>query len=307
MPGHLQGKSYEDHRYPKTSHNEVSIPFLLDSGSTISLIPENLTAALDMTSIQRCQRLKVNQTQGQVHIFEKIQVPLQIGNIRQNSILYIVRSYLPYAILGTPELQKFHISMDFYSNTLTQDGFILKYNQNVSGQKFHESAFNHTLTLTDDMSCQKPLQAPSKINQTILSQQGHCCLDVKTLSDYDDIKFNHYTTEENLQLEGLLDNFKDIFARNRYDVGKVRWEPQRVILTSELPISLRPYRASPRDNNEIQKQVQELLEAKLIKESCSSYSSPVTLAYKKGEGKTRLCIDYRKINAITKTDSEPLP
>ncbi|GFW29443.1 hypothetical protein TNCV_743851 [Trichonephila clavipes] len=48
--------------------------------------------------------------------------------------------------------------------------------------------------------------------------------------------------------------------------------------------------------------------AGLIKESNSCYSSPVTLAYKRDEKqKTRLCIDYRKLNAICKTDAEPLP
>lgn len=51
------------------------------------------------------------------------------------------------------------------------------------------------------------------------------------------------------------------------------------------------YRASPKDNAGIQKQVQELLETKLIKESCSSYSPQVTFVYKKGECKTRLCGD----------------
>lgn len=302
MPGHL--KSYKKQ---KTCHKEVQIPFLLDSGSTLSLIPENLIAALDMTSIQSCQSLNINQTQGQVHISEKVQVHLRIGNIRQSSTLYLVRSYLPYAILGTPELEKFHISMDFCSHTLTQDGVILNYDQNISNQISDRGSFNHTLTFMGDTSCKKSLHSPSKSNQATLSQRGHCCLDNQTLSEYDDKNFNHSITEENLQLEGLLADFKDIFARNRYDVGRVRWEPQRIILTSELPISLRPYRASPRDNAEIQKQIQELLEAKLIKESCSSYSSPVTLAYKKGEGKTRLCVDYRRINAITKTDSEPLP
>ncbi|GFV44126.1 transposon Tf2-9 polyprotein [Trichonephila clavipes] len=48
--------------------------------------------------------------------------------------------------------------------------------------------------------------------------------------------------------------------------------------------------------------------AGLIKESNSCYSSPVTLAYKRDEKqKTRLCIDHRKLNAICKTDAEPLP
>ncbi|GBM19555.1 Transposon Ty3-G Gag-Pol polyprotein, partial [Araneus ventricosus] len=43
-------------------------------------------------------------------------------------------------------------------------------------------------------------------------------------------------------------------------------------------------------------------------ESNSPYSSPVTSAFKRDEGKkTRLCIDFRKLNALCKSDSEPLP
>ncbi|GFU32049.1 retrovirus-related Pol polyprotein from transposon opus [Trichonephila clavipes] len=38
------------------------------------------------------------------------------------------------------------------------------------------------------------------------------------------------------------------------------------------------------------------------------YAAPVTLAYKKDEGKrSRLCIDYRKLNEITRKDSTPVP
>ncbi|GFV05028.1 hypothetical protein TNCV_222451 [Trichonephila clavipes] len=46
----------------------------------------------------------------------------------------------------------------------------------------------------------------------------------------------------------------------------------------------------------------------LFKETNSPYSVPVTLAFKRDEGKkTRLCIDFRKLNALCKADSEPLP
>ncbi|GFX40237.1 transposon Ty3-I Gag-Pol polyprotein [Trichonephila clavipes] len=85
-------------------------------------------------------------------------------------------------------------------------------------------------------------------------------------------------------------------------------EPPRINLTSDLPISQRAYRTSTTSEAEINKQIQNLLAAGLIKESNSCYSSPVTLAYKRDEKqKTRLCIDYRKLNAICKTDAEPLP
>ncbi|GFS65850.1 hypothetical protein TNCV_390771 [Trichonephila clavipes] len=85
-------------------------------------------------------------------------------------------------------------------------------------------------------------------------------------------------------------------------------EPPRINLTSDLPIYQRAYRTSATLEAEINKQIQNLLAAGLIKESNSCFSSPVTLAYKIDEKqKTRLCIDYRKLNAICETDAEPLP
>lgn len=50
------------------------------------------------------------------------------------------------------------------------------------------------------------------------------------------------------------------------------------------------------DQCEIKKQVRELLKHGLIEESSSPFASPVTLAFKKDEGKlvkNRLCIDFR--------------
>ena len=49
------------------------------------------------------------------------------------------------------------------------------------------------------------------------------------------------------------------------------------------------------------------MKAGLIKGSCSSYSAPVTLMFKREEGKkTRLSVDFHKLDTITKTDAEPL-
>ncbi|GFX49644.1 transposon Tf2-11 polyprotein [Trichonephila clavipes] len=116
------------------------------------------------------------------------------------------------------------------------------------------------------------------------------------------------TSEQWGDLTQLLDKFQTIFSQNKYDVGCINLEPQRIHLISDLPISLRPYRNSQEESKEIQTQIEELLKAGFIRPSHSPYAAPVTLAYKKDEGKrSRLCIDYRKLNEITRKDSTPVP
>ncbi|GFV11668.1 retrovirus-related Pol polyprotein from transposon 412 [Trichonephila clavipes] len=115
------------------------------------------------------------------------------------------------------------------------------------------------------------------------------------------------TSEQWGDLTQLLDKFQTIFSQNKYDVGCINLEPQRIHLISDLPISLRPYRNSQQESKEIQTQIEELLKAGFIRPSHSPYAAPVTLAYKKDEGKrSRLCIDYRKLNEITRKDSTPV-
>ena len=49
-----------------------------------------------------------------------------------------------------------------------------------------------------------------------------------------------------------------------------------------------------------------MMEAKIIEVSRSPWSSPVVLVPKKN-GKKRFCVDYRKLNLITKSVQWPLP
>lgn len=66
------------------------------------------------------------------------------------------------------------------------------------------------------------------------------------------------------------------------------------------------YRVNPDKRLRLQKQVNYILENSIAEPSSSSWSSPSLLA-DKPDGSDRFCMDFRKVNGVTKPDCYPLP
>lgn len=72
------------------------------------------------------------------------------------------------------------------------------------------------------------------------------------------------------------------------------------------PIKQRYYPVSPHKQKIIDDEVEEMLKLGVIERSKSPWSSPVCLVHKK-DGSYRFCIDFRRLNAVSKKDAYPIP
>jgi len=109
------------------------------------------------------------------------------------------------------------------------------------------------------------------------------------------------------QLNQLLQAYRDVFCEGDAPVGMARDVPPATIDTGDHPpIRQRGYRMPFEKRERVERCVKEMLNDGVIRPSDSPWASPITLAPKK-DGTTRFCIDYRKLNTITKKDAHPLP
>ncbi|CAH2093270.1 unnamed protein product [Euphydryas editha] len=121
-----------------------------------------------------------------------------------------------------------------------------------------------------------------------------------------EINMGRLNENERNSLINLLIQYKHTFAINTKDLGCTNLLQMKIKLTTQQPIYRQPYRLSHTEQQIVNSKVHELLDAGIIRESESNYASPVILVKKKN-GDSRLCIDYRALNAVTIKDRYPLP
>lgn len=114
------------------------------------------------------------------------------------------------------------------------------------------------------------------------------------------------TEEQRERIAALMENYKDIFGTKPSDVGVMKGVQVRVKLQPGPPVRSRPYRMPRAQYEEARKQIDEMLQNGIIRQSNSPYSAPVLLVPKKN-GKSRFCVDFRALNERTVKDPFMLP
>ena len=116
----------------------------------------------------------------------------------------------------------------------------------------------------------------------------------------------HLSPAEQDAVLGVLAEHRAAISLGDHDIGCVGLTSHRIELYDSTPIRIKTRRFSEPVTNEIEKQCEELRQLGIIKFSKSPWSAPVVPIRKK-DGTLRLCVDYRKLNSVTKPDRFPMP
>ena len=159
-----------------------------------------------------------------------------------------------------------------------------------------------------------PINVVNNTNKTFTLRKGNV---VATAVCADECTINALTHEVNdrslpntsnicpLTLEDLLEQNNDLFAKTDSDLSQTHLITMKIDTQGCAPISLKPYRVPFNKRKVINDQIDNMLEAKVIRPSRSPWSFPVVIVSKK-DGGDRCCIDFRRLNAQTKRNSYPL-
>lgn len=129
-----------------------------------------------------------------------------------------------------------------------------------------------------------------------------CISELRHYSDRSESKFHVLTPKKQLLLNEIISFFPSFEVLGW---GATNLLEHHIDTGDSPPIKAKHYPLSPPRQAEAYEEIKRLLSLGVIEESNSPWCSPAVLVRK--PGKVRLCIDSRRLNAVTKKDSYLLP
>ncbi|GBB87478.1 hypothetical protein RclHR1_13970001 [Rhizophagus clarus] len=287
------------------------ISAVIDSGAATSIITKKLMKRLGY-SINGPSNLVIVTANGtKVRSLGEVKdFPIEVKSHLINLNIQVLDSTDEVFILGNDWLKKVKANLDWEEGTLTilwRKKRITVPMQCTRGRP--AESYDEEETDSEEYEEEEIEESPLYLSDL-----------TDDFSDLSDLEFNPWTDhtpyeESEEKIEESEDENPAIYLAatatqeepHKLNLGPLDVHQQQLfnnLLTSFRDIS--PYRINPKNKEFLKEEIVKMEENGIIRKSCSPWASPVVIVDKKG-GDKRICIDYRKLNAITKADAYPLP
>ncbi|XP_058876949.1 uncharacterized protein LOC131731694 [Acipenser ruthenus] len=116
-------------------------------------------------------------------------------------------------------------------------------------------------------------------------------------------KGEHLNNQQQKELNKLLSDNSDVFSE---EPGITHLGQHQITTEPGVKVCQRHTRVPAAKRVTMKEEVRKMLELGVIRESFSDWCSPVVMVTKP-DGSIRFCIDFRKLNAVSKFDAYPMP
>ncbi|MGL4337185.1 MAG: retroviral-like aspartic protease family protein, partial [Turicibacter sp.] len=335
--------------------NGVSIKAILDSGSSVTIISEEIIRPADLINMTATEERIHSMSRNVLNIIGLIKVELCIGGRTINHRVLVMRDSPVLCLIGMDVLEQLDgVAMDlktgnliyrptgeiihkahevflnqdltipashemvYYANTTNESTEEFLFEPNESFMEKHDLPMcNGLVTILDRKIpvrfvnfADKPLilKANTRIGQITPVQELPMDNIPEQVKRYSKPVVNSkiLTKQQNQIMSNLLDKYECVFAKHEYDLGRTHVIEHEIPLTDPTPIKQRAYKIPHAYQGEVKRQIDLMLKYNILRPSFSPWSSPI-VPVKKKTGELRLCVDYRKLNGVTRKDTYPLP
>lgn len=151
------------------------------------------------------------------------------------------------------------------------------------------------------------LVVPSLCRNLILGMDFWRGFEIEPICNLNALEDDAYSIQLSASERIDIDNIIKNFATSAPGIiGRTNVLKHSIETGDSPPIVQRPYYVSPYVQKEIDEEIDRMLSLGVIEPSSSPWCNPV-VAVKKKNKKIRLCLDSRKLNAVTKKESSALP
>jgi len=268
---------------------------IVDSGSQKNLISAEVVKRLALPTTPHPQPYTIGWLRkgSDLRVSQQCRLPYGIKPFKDEVLCDVAPLEVSDVLLGQPYLWKHHAVYESRPRSV-----IISLNRKL--YRIPEAVPPSAISLISAKQCRKVISQTGKFVFFVIRSQSERKIAATSRASMTDL------STQQKQVDKVVEGYSDIFS-SPTGVPLHCQVKHPIDLTPGAPLPNGPvYRRSLLENEEIKRQIQELLHKGHIRPSSSPCGSPIVLVQKK-DGTWRLCIDYRALNKITVRNRYPIP